>query len=320
MVLCSVSLLSAQEMSLEELKAKKAELEAAQAVKQGEANAFQGDIDKLSKQILVLSGWRTGFSGIAGLSLGRSNRWISSPNPTSSSTGLSLGLTAFAKRNATKYFWNNKLIANKAWQDIDIVEGEDDKLFDQGTVDILNVSSLFGYKLSEKIAISALAELNSSIESFLQPGTFDIGAGATWTPMPNLVVVVHPLNYHVAWSADGNVDAQGAVGAKLRADYQDDFSIKGRKISWSSTLTSFLPYTNKKTTIGTIDKYGVPLVDGMGAAITREAGLFEYTWLNSFSFQVFKGLGVGANLGLRDADFEFDGLQTFYTLGLTYTL
>lgn len=63
-----------------------------------------------------------------------------------------------------------------------------------------------------------------------------------------------------------------------------------------------------------MDDFGVP------TGGTREAGLFEATWLNTFSFQVWKGIGVGLTFGLRDANFEFEDLQTFYTLGLTYTL
>jgi len=319
MVLCSVNLLSAQDMSLEELKAKKADLEAQQKAKADEAAAFQGDIDALANEITILSGWNTGVSGLVGLNFGNSNKWIASPNPTSSSSALAIGVTGFANREAKKYFWNNKLIINKAWQDIDILD-EDDDLFDQGTVDLLNVSSLAGYKLTEKIAISGLAELNTSIGNFLEPGTFDIGVGVTWKPIPNLVVVIHPLNYHIAWSADGDADSQGSIGAKLRADYQDEFSISGRKVAWSSTLTSFIPYNDKKTSLKSVDKFGNALTNDAGDIIMRDAGLFEYTWLNTLSFQVWDGIGVGLTFGIRDADFEFQDLQTFYTLGLSYTL
>jgi len=185
---------------------------------------------------------------------------------------------------------------------------------------------LAGYKLTDKIALSALGELNTSIENFLEPGTFDIGLGATWTPIPNLVVVIHPLNYHIAWSADGSADAQGAVGAKIRADYQDDFVIAGKKISWSSTLTSFLPYSSKDIAVKMVNQDGAfidaagNLADILGNPITaetagvRNAGLFEYTWLYIFSFQIWKGIGVGLNFGLRNSEFEFQDLQTFYSI------
>lgn len=314
---------SAQDMTLEEMKASKAEMTAKIAESQGLIDATQGELDALQKRINMLSGWMTGLTGIVGLNFGGSNQWTANPNPTSSSRAISIGVTGYANREQEKYFWNNKLILNKAWQRVDITEADEDRpgnLFDYGTVDILNISSLAGYKLTDKIAISALAELNTSLGNFLEPGTFDIGVGVTWKPITNLVVVIHPLNYHVAWSADGNTDSQGSIGAKVRADYQDDFMISGRKIAWSSTFTTFLPYNSDKNPVPTYDKFGLAQVDATGAAITRDAGLFEYTWLNTFSFQVWKGIGVGATFGIRDADFEFEDLQTFYTIGLTYTL
>lgn len=324
MVLCSVNLLSAQDMSLEELKAKKAELEASQKIKADEAAAFQGEIDGLMKQIQILSGWRFGVSGLVGFDFGRSSKWMANPFPTSSSSALAIGVTGFANRDADKYFWNNKLILNKAWQDVDLpIETTDDDLFDQGTVDLLNISSLAGYKLTDKIAISALGELNSSISSFLEPGTFDIGVGVTWTPIQNLVVVIHPLNYHIAWSADGDASSQGAIGAKIRADYQDEFSIKGKKIAWSSTFTTFIPYGSNENPVKDVNEDGIPLLsDPMNpeSFVFREAGLTEYTWLNTFSFQIWKGIGVGFTFGLRQADFEFQDLQSFSSFGLSYTI
>ncbi|MEM9821034.1 MAG: DUF3078 domain-containing protein [Bacteroidota bacterium] len=326
LTLAFVNGLTAQTM--EELKAKKAELEASIGEKKGEIGSLEGELSNIDKEISYLAGWTKGVSGLVGFDLGKSSKWIANPNPSSSSSALSIGLTGFANRQAPKYFWNNKLIINKAWQDVDLSEADEnepnDGLFDNGTVDLLNLSSLAGYKLTEQIALSGLAELNTSIENFLEPGTFDIGIGATWTPIPNLVVVVHPLNYRVAWSADGDAASQGAAGAKFRADYQDDFTIAGRKIAWSSTLTTFIPYSDKKNMVTAVDQFGVPILsdpdDPESPVVTREAGLFEYTWLNTFSFQVWKGIGVGLNFGLRNAEFEFQDLQSFYSLGLSYTL
>lgn len=320
-ILFTVNFLSAQDMTMEELKAKKAELSATQSAKQAEADAFQGEIDALTEKITILSGWRTGFSGVIGLTLGGSNKWIANANPTSSSAALSIGVTGFANKNTSKYLWNNKLIANKAWQDIDILEEEDDKLFDLGTVDILNISSLYGYKISSKLAVSALGELNTSLGNFLKPGTFDIGVGVTWTPITNLVVVIHPLNYNITWPADGEAESTGSLGTKIRADYQDNFAVRGNKIAWSTTLSAFLPYNSDKTTLTSVDKYGATIFEpGTTTALTREAGLANYTWLNTLSFQVWKGIGVGFTFGVRKSDFEFEDLQTFYTLGLSYAL
>ncbi len=313
----SFGMLTAQEdMTLEQLNAKKAELQAKFDAASAEATSTQAELDALQKEINMLSGWMTGLTGLIGVNFNGSNQWIANPNPTSRSTSLSIGITAFANREQKKYFWNNKLILNKAWQKVDIDGTNDSKFFENGTVDILNISSLGGYKINDKLAVSALAEFNTSISNFLEPGTLDFGVGITWKPVTNLTVVIHPLNYHVAWSSQENISAQGALGAKIRADYQNDFLVAGRKIAWSTTLTSFIPYSNKKTLINEVDKFGQPLTP----ISTREAGLFEWTWLNTFSFQVWKGIGVGANIGLRSANFEYPGLQTFYGVGVTYTL
>ena len=309
---------SAQDMTLEEMKASKAELAAKIAENQSMVDATQGELDALQKKINQLSGWMTGLSGVVGLNFGGSNRWAGAPNPSSNSQALAIGVTGFANKDQAKYFWNNKLIINKAWQRVETDGTNGGDLFDNGTVDILNVSSLFGYKLTDKIALSALGELNTSLENFLEPGTFDFGVGITWTPISNLVVVIHPLNYHIAWSGLGSpTESAGSVGAKIRADYQNSFTFAGNKIAWSSTLTSFLPYTGgDDNEVANKDKFG--LIDETNP--TRMAGLFEYTWLNTFSFQVWKGIGVGLTFGIRDAEFEFEDLQTFYTIGLTYTL
>ena len=308
---------SAQDMTLEEMKAQKAQLAATIDASKATIDATQAELDALQKKINMLSGWMTGLTGVVGLNFGGSNQWTANPNPTATSQALAIGVTGFANREAEKYFWNNKLIINKAWQKVEIGDADGGDLFDNGTVDLLNVSSLAGYKLTDKIAISALGELNTSLGNFLEPGTFDIGVGVTWKPITNLVVVIHPLNYHIAWSAPGSpVTSSGSIGAKIRADYQDSFTFLGNKIAWSSTLTSFIPYSSDESEVVNNDKFGVLDVDNP----TRMAGLFEYTWLNTFSFQVWKGVGVGFTFGLRDAEFEFEDLQTFYTLGLTYTL
>lgn len=308
--LACVNFASAQTM--EELKAKKAELETTLGEKQGEIGAIEGELNALKKEIDILSGWITGVSGNIGFDFNKSSNWSASPNPNSSSSSLNLGVTAFANQEGEKAFWRNKGILTKSWSDVDLSASDDsisgDGLFDNGTIDILNISSLAGYKLTDWIALSALGELNTSLENFLDPGTFDIGIGATLTPVENLVIVIHPLNYHFAFSGIDGLESTGAFGAKIRADYTKDFLVASKKVAWSSTFTTFIPYKDKKTQI----------TDTEGNVIF-ESGLFEYTWLNTLSFQVWKGIGVGISAGVRQADFEFDGTQAFYALGLSYS-
>jgi len=296
MLLCAGSMLA--QGTLEDLQAMKAEKEAAIGDLQGKMNTLQGEVDGIQNDIEILTGWRKGLSGLIGFNFTKSSNWIGNPNPESSSTALNFGLNGYANKDTEKSFWNNKLIVNKSWQDVDLSSGDtgadDDGLFDNGTADILNLSSLYGYKLSDKFALSGLGELNTSVENFLSPGTLDIGIGATWLPVQNMTVVIHPLNYHVAFSGVDGVDSQGAIGAKVRVDYFNDFNISSQKVSWTTTLTTFVPYKSNEPT------------------------LFEYTWLNGLSIELWKGIGVGYQFGIRNAEFESVDIQSFHSFGVTY--
>lgn len=304
------SILSAQ--TLEELQAMKAEKKATMSEFQSKADAVQGEIDGLDAQIEELTGWVTGLNGLLGFDFTKSNGWIANPSPESESSSLNIGITTFANKDKAKYFWNNKGIIQKAWQDVD-TPGEsdadgnpvDDGLFDDknGSVDIVNVSSLAGYKIHPKLALSGLGELNTSLGNFLKPGTADIGVGATWLPIKGMTVVIHPLNYHLAWNEAGDLLKDGALGVKIRADYGRNLTVLGKKIGWNSTFTTYQPYSTKDGAIS----------------------LSEYTWLNSVNFTVWKGIGVGIGFGLRQADFETfsetvgEGeIQSYYNVGLNY--
>ena len=304
--------------TLEELSTMKAEKLGSIADLQAQIDATNAELDGIQKEIDILSGWRKGFTGLIGFDWNKSNGWIANPNPDASSSALNLGITAFANADKEKTFWHNKLTIQKAWSDVNTSASDDnandDGLFDNGTVDILNLSSLAGYKLSDKLALSGLGELNTSIENFLKPGTFDIGVGVTWLPIQNMTVVIHPLNYHVAFPADGSgIDTKGSIGAKFRLDYFQDFNVAGKNVNWSTTLTSFIPYADKKqTTDPVLNEAGIEIIP------SREAGMFEYTWLNTLSFEVWQGIGVGIGFGLRNSDFESADLQTYTSLGLSY--
>lgn len=289
-----LSMVSSQ--SIDELKAMQSEKQTMIDDLQAKINAAQAEVSSIQKEIDKLSGWKKGFSGIVGFDLNKSNGWAANPNPDATSSALNIGLTGFANKMGEKYFWNNKAVVTKSWQDVDLSDDEEDNLFDYGTVDILNVQSLYGYKINDKLAISAMGDLNTSVENFLSPGVLDLGAGVTWLPASNLTVVVHPLNYHFAFSGVDGVDTEGGLGAKIRADYNQSFSIASKKMTWNSTLMSFIPYADK------------------------EPSLFEYTWLNTLSFEIWKGIGVGIGFGLRNAEFESADTQSYTSLGLSYAI
>jgi len=290
--------LSAQ--TVDELKEMQSEKKSVIADLQSKIDVEQSEIDDIQKEIDNLSGWKKGITGILGFDLNNSNGWIANPNPDASSSALNIGLSAFANRSGDKYFWNNKAVLTKSWQDVDLTEAdsevENDALFDNGTVDIFNLQSLYGYKLDDKLALSVMADLNTSVENFLSPGVLDLGMGITWIPSSNLTFVVHPFNYHLAFSGVEGVDTEGAVGTKLRADFNQEFNLSGKELKWTTTLMSFIPYQSKEPT------------------------LFEYTWLNTISFDLWKGIGLGIGYGLRKAKFESPDTQSYISFGLSYTI
>lgn len=284
--------------SIEEMKSMQADKQAMVDDLQAQIDAAKSEIGALQKEIDKLAGWRKGLNGLVGFSMSNSNGWVANPNPDATSSALNIGINAFANRNNDKYFWNNKAVITKSWQDVDLTkadaENDDDGLFDNGTVDIFNIQSLYGYKLNDKLAVSAMADMNTSIENFLSPGVLDFGVGMTWTPSPNLTVVAHPINYHLAFSGVDGVDTEGGLGSKIRADFNQTFNVAGKSITYTSTLMTFIPYSSNEPT------------------------LFEYTWLNSFSFNVWKGIGVGIGFGLRNAEFESPDTQSYTNFGLSY--
>lgn len=300
----SIGILNGQ--TLEELNTLKADRMSSIADLQAQIDAKQAEVDGLQKEIDILSGWRKGYTGIIGLDWNKANGWVATPNPRASSSSLAIGLTGFMNRDVEKIFWHNKGILSLSWQDIDKSEADsnvaNDGLFDNRLVDIVNLSSLAGYKITDKFGISGQAELNTSVFNFLSPGTFDIGLGVTWLPMPNLTVTVLPLNYHAAFSGISGLSNASSIGAKLRVDYYNDFNIAGLDMNWTSTLTSFIPYSDKSEVV-----YFIP--DDLTSE-SFESGLFEYTWLNTLSFNIWKGIGVGIGFGLRKSDFEGEKLST----------
>lgn len=302
-----------QAQGLEELKAKKAELEAAQAAEQAAADAYDAQIADLTTQITKLSGWQTGLTGLLGLNFNTSNNWQANANRNSSASALNVGVSAFANNIKEKTFWRNSLTANVSWQGLDNDTNDDveEDFLGNRNGDVLIFTSLYGYRLSSEFALSGLGDLNTSVFNFLSPGTASIGLGATWTPsaVPNLAVVVHPLSYQFAFSGLDGVDSQGSVGAKLRATYTTDI-VKG--LNWSSNLGMFIPYNNEEFPITYLNEDNDPVMD--------EAGLYEWTWINTFNIaNLFKGIGVGFTVGLRQADFEYpEGLQSYTALGFTY--
>lgn len=285
------------------------ELKAQIAPKKDSIAAIQSRVNALQKQLDALPGWKIGAFGTIGGSLSQFNNWFAQGIPNNSSGNIGFTVNAFANLQEEKFFWRNAANVNLAWVKLDDKDDPtDDDSFRQAT-DVFNISSLYGRKLSEKFAISALAEYRTTILSnFNDPGYLDLGVGATWTPISDLVVVIHPLNYNFVFSSEDNI-FESSMGAKIVADYTKQLGA----VSFKSNLSLFQSY--------------------------KSSNLSNWTWTNSFSYSLWKMIGVGFDFGLRsnkqetlnyivnnaptpDPAATFDTidneLQTYWTLGLSY--
>lgn len=291
----------------EELAAQKTEKQGQLSELEAQAAAIKSEIAAIDAQMVVLPRWETGAFGVVGLGFQGFSNWLGRDKPNVTSSNIGIGLNAFANNFYEKGFWRNSFNTNMGWVKFDDRDTEEDNPEYEQTADVINLSSLLGFNVTDKLAISTLGEYRSTILSnFNNPGYLDIGAGVTWTPISNLVVVAHPLNYNFVFSND-DFDFQSSLGAKVVAEYTKKFD---SGLSWRSNLSTFLSYKDP-------------------------AELSNWTWVNGFGFNIWKGIGVGFELGLRKnkqealaaagkpdpiIDAGDSPLQTYYVLGINYSI
>lgn len=284
--------------TMEELAAEKAKKAAQVAELQGQIDGLNGEIAGIEEKLVIWPRWETGAFGTVGLGFNGFSDWVSRTQPNIASSSISVALNGYANHLAKDYFWRNGANLNMGWVKFDDKDNPDDIDGFQQSADAINLTSLFGYKFSEKLAASTLAEYRSTIlTNFNNPGYLDIGVGATWTPVKDLIVVIHPLNYNFVF-ADDSLNFESSLGAKIVADYTKEL-VKG--VNWKTNLSIFQSY--------------------------KSSDLSNWTWVNSFGFQVFKGIGVGLELGLRSnkqesiaAGLTDNPLQSYYVAGLSYSI
>lgn len=245
------------------------ELKAEQALKKDSVAAIQGRVDALQGQIDAFPGWKKGMFGTIGANLSGSKNWFSQGTPNNSSGNIGITLNGFANLDREKFFWRNSGNINLQWIKLDNKDIDTDDDGFNGTTDVFNITSLYGYKLSDKFAISALGEYRTSfINNFNDPGYLDFGVGATWTPVTDMVVVIHPLNYNFVFAEDDTA-YESSAGAKIVLDY-----------------TRQVGAVNFKTNFSTFQSY-------------KSGDLSNWTWINNFGYNLWKGIGVGFEFGLR---------------------
>ena len=171
--------------TLEELKKMKSE-------KAAQMSAIQGEVGALQKQIDTYPGWKIGGVGLVGFDLNSNNNWYALDFPDSRSSGYGIGLTGFANLDTDKNFWRNLIGVN--YRTVTSKRDADDDGI-KAVTDALDIASLYGYKLSPKLAASAEGKYSSSLLNLNNPGKLTASLGGTWTPIANLVVLIHPLGY-----------------------------------------------------------------------------------------------------------------------------
>lgn len=287
----------------------KEELKSEQKAKKDSISAIQARVDDLQKQIDTYPGWKFGAFGTIGASFSNFNNWYAQGSPNNSAGNISITVNPHAKLDRDNYFWYNTANINLSWVKFDDKDDPNDDDSFRESSDVFNVTSLFGYKITKSLAASTLAEYRTTIiKNFNDPGYLDLGVGITWTPIENLVVVVHPLNYNFVF-ADNDAIFESSLGAKVVANYNRSFG----GLKFNSNLSAFMSY--------------------------EDSDLSNWTWINSLSYTVWKGIGLGFELGLRDSKQEalyyaldqWDGtgtapdfdnvdnaVQVYTTFGLSY--
>lgn len=246
------------------------ELKAEQTAKKDSVADIQGRVDALQGQIDAFPGWKKGVFGTIGANLSGASNWYAQGTPNNSSGNIGISVNGFANLDKEKFFWRNSVNINLQWVKLDNKDVATDNDSFNGTTDVFNIVSLYGYKLSDKFAISALAEYRSSvINNFNDPGYLDFGLGATWTPITDMVVVIHPLNYNFVFAKD-DASYESSTGAKIMVDY-----------------TKQLGAVNFKTNFSTFQSY-------------KSSNLSNWTWTNSFGYTIWNGIGLGFEFGLRN--------------------
>ena len=297
-IVCYAILLLSSNLSFSQIKD---ELQTQKNEYQSEADKAQAKADSIQAIIDALPGWRSGAFGTIGGSISGFNNWYAQGVPNNNSGTIGFTMNAYANKIEEKYFWRNALAINLNWVKLDNTDIDTDDSDFNATTDVFNLSSLYGWKLSNKIAASAMAEYRTTlIDNFNDPGYLDAGIGGTWTPAQNLIVTVLPLNYNFVFSS-GDTVFESSLGAKIVADY----TRKIKAINFKTNLSLFQSY--------------------------EDNNLSSWTWTNSFSYTLWKMIGVGFDFGLRSnrqeaANFQNttlenadNDLQSFYTVGLSYS-
>lgn len=258
-----IGVISIQAQTLEELKN-------TLSIQKDSLKAIQNRVNATQSKIDAFPGWKKGAFGTIGGSVTDFNNWYSQKSPNNRSGKIGITMNAFANLDTKYFFWRNAGNLNLSWVKFDDKDKPNDNKRWREATDVFNATSLYGMKISESFAISGLGEYRTTIlNNFNNPGYLDAGIGATWTPIQDLVVVVHPLNYNMVFSRNESV-FQSSYGTKILVDYTRQI----KEISFKTNLSLFSSY--------------------------KSNNLSNWTWNNSFGYTLWKMIGVGFDFGIRN--------------------
>ncbi len=282
-------------------------LESVLGSKKDSIKTLQSKADAIQSQIDALPGWKIKAFGTIGGSLSGFNNWYSKETPNSSVGNFGININIIADLDEENFFWKNETNINLSWIKFDDKDDESDNSNYKVATDVFSISSLYGHKLNNKFAISALGEYRSTlVNNFNDPGYLDLGVGVTWTPFKDLGVVIHPLDYNFVFSSGESI-YESSLGAKIVVDYTKTVN----DINFKSNLSIFQSYV--------------------------DSDYSNWNWTNSLAYTFWKGIGIGFDLGLRknkqealnyalesNPDATFDNvdnkLQSYWLFGLNYSL
>jgi hypothetical protein len=304
-IVCLAAVMTASAQTMEEMQAMKVAKAAELAALQPKLDSIKGRVDALTTEVADLTEKITpyprlemGASGNLGFNFSSFSDWLSKSQPNTTAFNISFAGNGHLDYLQQKYFWRNNLNLTMGWQKYDDRDDPTDNKDFKVTADAASLTSLFGYKLSEKLALSTMAEYRTSLfdGNFNEPGYLDLGAGITWTPNKDLFVVVHPLDYNFIFSTSA-FDYQSTYGCKILADYKKQIS---KNLAWKSNLSAFASY--------------------------KGIDFSNWTWINGLTTSV-KGFGLGFDFGLRGsrqeaAEHGLSGnpLQSYWIVGVSYAL
>lgn len=285
----------------------KEELEAEKTAKQDSIKTIQNNLKAIQTKIDALPGWKVGAFGTIGGSFSNFSNWYAQGTPNNSSGSIGITFNGYANLIQEKFFWRNAMTTNLNWVKLDNKDGPNDDNSFRPTTDVFNLTSLYGRNITEILAASALMEYRTTLlNNFNDPGYLDLGIGVTLTPIKDLFVVIHPLDYNFVFSNEDTI-FESSLGAKIIADYTRQIGA----VNFKSNLSMFQSY--------------------------ESGDLSNLTWANSFGYTLWKMIGVGFDFGLRsnkqealnyaintlgDTTASFDNidnkLQTYWTIGLSY--